>query len=59
MNIIEKLKSFKVEVTPEMEKAFAGDFLSSPIFSHYLRISILRRAVGWAKRFHFAHQYKF
>ena len=28
MNIIEKLKSFKVEVTPEMEKAFAGDFLS-------------------------------
>lgn len=28
MNIIEKLKQFKVEVTPEMEKAFAGDFLS-------------------------------
>lgn len=28
MNIIEKLKSFKVEITPEMEKAFAGDYLS-------------------------------
>lgn len=28
MNIIEKLKQFKVEVTPEMEKAFAGEFLS-------------------------------
>lgn len=28
MNIIEKLKQFNVEVTPEMEKAFAGDFLS-------------------------------
>lgn len=28
MNIIEKLKHFNVEVTPEMEKAFAGDFLS-------------------------------
>ena len=28
MNIIEKLKQFKVEVTPEMEKAFARDFLS-------------------------------
>ena len=28
MNIIEKLKTFKVEVTPEMEKAFAGEFLS-------------------------------
>lgn len=28
MNIIEKLKQFKVEVTPEMEKAFSGDFLS-------------------------------
>lgn len=28
MNIIEKLKQFNVEVTPEMEKAFFGDFLS-------------------------------
>ena len=28
MNILEKLKQFNVEVTPEMEKAFAGDFLS-------------------------------
>ena len=28
MNIIEKLKQFNVEVTHEMEKAFAGDFLS-------------------------------
>lgn len=28
MNIIEKLKQFNVEVTPEMEKAFSGDFLS-------------------------------
>ena len=28
MNIIEKLKQFNVEVTPEMEKAFSGDYLS-------------------------------
>ena len=28
MNIIDKLKQFNVEVTPEMEKAFSGDFLS-------------------------------
>lgn len=28
MNIVEKLKSFKVEVTPEMEKAFSGEYLS-------------------------------
>ena len=28
MNIIEKLKQFNVEVTPEMEKAFYGEFLS-------------------------------
>lgn len=28
MNIIEKLKQFNVEVTPDMEKAFAGEFLS-------------------------------
>ena len=28
MNIIEKLKTFNVEITPEMEKAFYGDFLS-------------------------------
>ena len=28
MNIIEKLKQFNVEVTPEMEKAFSGEFLS-------------------------------
>lgn len=28
MNIIEKLKQFNVEITAEMEKAFAGDFLS-------------------------------
>ena len=28
MNIVEKLKQFNVEVTPEMEKTFAGDFLS-------------------------------
>ena len=28
MNIVEKLKQFDVTVTPEMEKAFAGDFLS-------------------------------
>ena len=28
MNIIEKLKQFNVEITPEMEKAFSGDFLS-------------------------------
>lgn len=28
MNIIEKLKQFGVEVTPEMEKSFAGDYLS-------------------------------
>lgn len=28
MNIVEKLKSFNVEVTPEMEKAFAGEFVS-------------------------------
>lgn len=28
MKIIEKLKQFNVEVTPEMEKAFAGEFLS-------------------------------
>lgn len=28
MNIVEKLKHFNVEATPEMEKAFAGDFLS-------------------------------
>lgn len=28
MNIIEKLKQFNIEVTAEMEKAFAGDFLS-------------------------------
>lgn len=28
MNIIEKLKQFSVEITPEMEKAFSGDFLS-------------------------------
>lgn len=29
MNLIEKLKQFNVEVTPEMEKAFEGDFLSA------------------------------
>lgn len=28
MNIIEKLKQLNVEITPEMEKAFAGEFLS-------------------------------
>ena len=28
MNIIEKLKSFNVEVTAEIEKAFAGEFVS-------------------------------
>lgn len=28
MNIIDKLKQFNVEVTPDMEKAFSGDFLS-------------------------------
>lgn len=28
MNIIEKLKQFNVEVTPDMEKAFSGEFLS-------------------------------
>ena len=28
MNIVEKLKHFNVEVTAEMEKAFAGEFLS-------------------------------
>lgn len=28
MNIVEKLKHFNVEVTAEMEKTFAGDFLS-------------------------------
>lgn len=28
MNIIEKLKQFNVEVTPDMEKAFYGEFLS-------------------------------
>ena len=28
MNIVEKLKSFNVEVTAEMEKAFAGEFVS-------------------------------
>lgn len=28
MNIIEKLKQFNVEVTPEMDKAFSGEFLS-------------------------------
>lgn len=28
MNIIEKLKTFNVEITLEMEKAFSGDFLS-------------------------------
>lgn len=28
MNIIEKLKQFNIEVTADMEKAFAGDFLS-------------------------------
>ncbi len=28
MKIIEKLKQFNVEITPEMEKAFAGEFLS-------------------------------
>lgn len=28
MNIVEKLKQFNVEVTPEMEKSFTGDFLS-------------------------------
>lgn len=28
MNIIEKLKTFNVEITSEMEKAFSGDFLS-------------------------------
>ena len=28
MNIIEKLRAFNVEITPEMEKAFSGDFLS-------------------------------
>ena len=28
MNIIEKLKSFNVEITAEMEKAFAGEFVS-------------------------------
>lgn len=28
MNIIEKLKQFNVDVTPEMEKAFSGEFLS-------------------------------
>ena len=28
MNIIEKLKTFNVEITEEMEKAFSGDFLS-------------------------------
>lgn len=28
MNIIEKLKQFKVEITPEMEKTFSGNFLS-------------------------------
>lgn len=29
MNIIEKLKQFNVEITPELEKAFPGDFLSA------------------------------
>ena len=28
MNIIEKLKSFNVEITAEIEKAFAGEFVS-------------------------------
>ena len=28
MNIVEKLKQFNVEVTPDMEKAFSGEFLS-------------------------------
>ena len=28
MNIVDKLKQFNVEVTPEMEKTFSGDFLS-------------------------------
>lgn len=28
MNIIEKLKTFNVEITAEMEKAFAGEFVS-------------------------------
>lgn len=28
MNIIDKLKQFNVEVTPDMEKAFSGEFLS-------------------------------
>lgn len=28
MNIIEKLKSFNVEITPEIQKAFDGDFVS-------------------------------
>lgn len=28
MNIIEKLKQLNVEITPEVEKAFAGEFLS-------------------------------
>ena len=28
MNIIDKLKSFGVEITPEMEKAFPGEFVS-------------------------------
>lgn len=28
MNIVEKLKSFNVEITPEMEKAFGGEFIS-------------------------------
>lgn len=36
MNIIEKLKQFNVEVTPEMEKAFAGDFLSELEFNKKL-----------------------
>lgn len=30
MNIIEKLKQFGVELTPEMEKTFTGEFLSEP-----------------------------
>lgn len=28
MNIVEKLKQFNVEVTPDMEKTFSGEFLS-------------------------------
>ena len=49
MNIIEKLKSFGVEITAEMEKAFTGDFLSEQEVEKKLGKAEKERD-GWKER---------